>query len=186
MASQQHKDKDNTLGEDDSLVSVPDSGDTGEGGKLKMIVQLVKKCLGVKDIANMRLSLPASLLEPIPNLEYWHYLDRPDLFAAISEPEHPFERMLAVVRFAFTKDLKFVHGKVCKPYNSVLGEHFRAHWDVPAVVYPADPSQMPIPLTHTTVTPDSPTAVNIPETDSIRSGKSSKSALSGLAPFQKA
>lgn len=28
--------------------------------------------------------------------------------ARISEPEHPFERMLAVVRFAFTKDLKFV------------------------------------------------------------------------------
>lgn len=21
-------------------------------------------------------------------------------------------------------------GKICKPYNSVLGEHFRAHWDV--------------------------------------------------------
>lgn len=34
-------------------ISVPDSGDTGEGGKLKMIVQLVKKCLGVKDIASM-------------------------------------------------------------------------------------------------------------------------------------
>ena len=34
-------------------VSVPDSGDHGEGGKLKMIVQLVKKCLGVKDIASM-------------------------------------------------------------------------------------------------------------------------------------
>lgn len=34
-------------------ISVPDSGDTGEGGKLKMIVQLVKKCLGVKDIAAM-------------------------------------------------------------------------------------------------------------------------------------
>ncbi|KAF8988165.1 hypothetical protein BDQ17DRAFT_524750 [Cyathus striatus] len=64
-------------------VSVPDSGDAGEGGKLKMIVQLVKKCLGVKDIASMRLSLPASLLEPIPNLEYWHYLDRPDLFATL-------------------------------------------------------------------------------------------------------
>ena len=42
--------------EDDApepAVSVPDSGDTGEGGKLKMIVQLVKKCLGVKDIASM-------------------------------------------------------------------------------------------------------------------------------------
>lgn len=80
-------------------ISVPDSGDTGEGGKLKMIIQLVKRSLGVKDLAAMfvsfvitgrrnsyltfrRLSLPASLLEPIPNLEYWHYLDRPDVFAA--------------------------------------------------------------------------------------------------------
>jgi oxysterol-binding protein-related protein 9/10/11 len=34
-------------------ISVPESGDTGEGGKLKMIIQLVKKCLGVKDIAAM-------------------------------------------------------------------------------------------------------------------------------------
>ena len=33
-------------------MSVPDSGDTGEGGKLKMILQLVKKCLG-KDIVAM-------------------------------------------------------------------------------------------------------------------------------------
>ena len=74
-------------------ISVPDTGDHGDGGKLKMIVQLVKRALGVKDIAAMcvvarlstpaltlvrhalrRLSLPASLLEPIPNLEYWNYL----------------------------------------------------------------------------------------------------------------
>ena len=34
-------------------VSVPDTGDGGESGKLKMIVQLVKKCFGVKDIASM-------------------------------------------------------------------------------------------------------------------------------------
>jgi hypothetical protein len=32
-------------------------------------------------IHKRRLSLPASLLEPIPNLEYWHYADRPDIFA---------------------------------------------------------------------------------------------------------
>ena len=36
-----------------AAVAVPDSGDAGESGKLKMIVQLVKKCLGVKDIASM-------------------------------------------------------------------------------------------------------------------------------------
>lgn len=38
---------------DDEPISVPDSGDAGDGGKLKMIVSLVKKCLGVKDIASM-------------------------------------------------------------------------------------------------------------------------------------
>jgi hypothetical protein len=32
--------------------------------------------------SSSRLSLPASLLEPIPNLEYWQYADRADIFAA--------------------------------------------------------------------------------------------------------
>jgi hypothetical protein len=36
-----------------SPISVPESEDAGDGGKLKMIVSLVKKCLGVKDIAAM-------------------------------------------------------------------------------------------------------------------------------------
>ena len=39
-------------------LSVPDTGDAGEGGKLKMIVQLLKKCLGVKDIATMCATIP--------------------------------------------------------------------------------------------------------------------------------
>ncbi|KAG1779346.1 hypothetical protein EV702DRAFT_1214469 [Suillus placidus] len=165
-------------------ISLPDSGDTGEGGKLSMIVQLVKKCLGVKDIAAMRLSLPASLLEPLPNLEYWHYLDRPDLFAAINDSNDPFDRILAVVRFIFTKDLKFVHGKVCKPYNSVLGEHFRGHWDVPPVSYSSDPTQPPILRVHTTVPPPPAALAQGSETTSVksnRSGKSSKSTRSGLS-----
>lgn len=38
------------INDDEAAVAVPDSG---ESGKLKMIVQLVKKCLGVKDIASM-------------------------------------------------------------------------------------------------------------------------------------
>lgn len=177
------------LEDDDSeapgpTISLPDSGDVGEGGKLSMIVQLVKKCLGVKDIAAMRLSLPASLLEPLPNLEYWHYLDRPDLFAAINDSNDPFERILAVVRFIFTKDLKFVHGKVCKPYNSVLGEHFRGHWDVPPVSYSSDPTQPPILRVHTSVPPSQVTLAQGSETVSVksnRSGKSSKSTRSGLS-----
>ncbi|KAH7924369.1 hypothetical protein BV22DRAFT_1035182 [Leucogyrophana mollusca] len=169
-------------------ISVPDNGDAGEGGKLKMIVQLVKKSLGVKDIAAMRLSLPASLLEPLPNLEYWHYLDRPDLFAAINDSNDAFERMLAVVRFTFTKDLKFIHGKVCKPYNSVLGEHFRSHWDVPPVEYPSDPTKPPILRVHTTDSappPESPASVLPSETGSTKSGRSSKSTRSGLSLLSK-
>ncbi|KAF9005270.1 hypothetical protein BDZ89DRAFT_1169023 [Hymenopellis radicata] len=133
-------------------ISVPETGDTGEGGKLKMIVSLVKKCLGVKDIATMRLSLPASLLEPIPNLEWSQYLDRPDLFAAVNDSDDPFERMLAVLRFTFTKDLKYVSGRVFKPYNSVLGEHFRAHWDVVPVEYQNPPSSRPRPRASPTST----------------------------------
>ena len=35
-------------------------------------------------------------------------------------------------------------GKICKPYNSVLGEHFRAHWDIIPVSYPADPADPPV------------------------------------------
>ena len=33
--------------------NVADAGDTGEGGKLKMIMSLLKRCLGVKDLAAM-------------------------------------------------------------------------------------------------------------------------------------
>lgn len=39
--------------DDGPPISVPDSGDPGESGKLKMIVQLVRKCMGIKDIASM-------------------------------------------------------------------------------------------------------------------------------------
>ena len=59
MASLDKNDASNPLDEDAPAqpISVPDSGDTGESGKLKMIVQLVKKCLGVKDIAAMYVHL---------------------------------------------------------------------------------------------------------------------------------
>ncbi|KDQ59990.1 hypothetical protein JAAARDRAFT_32354 [Jaapia argillacea MUCL 33604] len=176
-------------------IVMADSGDhESEGGKLKMIVQLVKKCLGVKDIAAMRLSLPASLLEPIPNLEYWHYLDRPDLFAAINDSEDAFERMLAVIRFTFTKDLKFIRGKVCKPYNSVLGEHFRCSWDVIPVSYTSDPMApptqrlyigMPTEDTVSTVVsaPNLSSRLLSSESASVKSGRSAKSAKSTRSGF---
>lgn len=113
---------------------------------------------------------------------------------SINDAESSFERMLAVLRFCFTKDLRHVvcrsanvypgqltpvlqHGKVCKPYNSVLGEHFRAHWDV--LIYTDD--QKINPLNRTIDAPP-----NISDTTSIKSGRSSKSTRSDLSSFSKA
>jgi oxysterol-binding protein-related protein 9/10/11 len=44
--------------------------------------------------------------------------------------------MLEVLRFWFTKDLKYVKGKPCKPYNSCLGEFFRCNWEADKNVPP--------------------------------------------------
>lgn len=41
--------------------NVADSGDTGEGGKLKMIMSLLKRCFGVKDLAAMFVFISALL-----------------------------------------------------------------------------------------------------------------------------
>nr|POE48884.1 oxysterol-binding protein-like protein 1 [Quercus suber] len=108
----------------------PDGKTPDDSSKLRTFLSILKRFIGVTDIAAVRFSLPAQLLEPIPNLEYWHYLDRPETFVAIGDSEEPLGRMLGCLRFWFTKDLKYVHGKPCKPYNSTLGEFFRCQWDV--------------------------------------------------------
>lgn len=56
MTSAPQKDPTEDIADDVAVeqpISVPDASDAGESGKLKMIVQLVKRCLGVKDIAAM-------------------------------------------------------------------------------------------------------------------------------------
>ncbi|KAK7193046.1 oxysterol binding protein [Paraphaeosphaeria sporulosa] len=103
-----------------------------EGSKLKTFLGVLRRFIGVSDLAAVRFSLPAQLLEPTPNLgtEYWNYLDRPETFISIGDSDEPLGRMLGTLRFWFTKDLKYVKGKPCKPYNSTLGEFFRCTWDV--------------------------------------------------------
>ncbi|GFZ51684.1 Oxysterol-binding protein-like protein 1 [Saitozyma sp. JCM 24511] len=128
-------------------ATLPEVGGGGEEGKLKVLLGLLKKLVGVKDVANLRLSLPASLLEPIPNLEYWQYADRADIFAAIGDSHDELERMLAVLRFSFSKELKFVRARLGKPYNSALGEHFRCSWRLPPIMLDSKTSE-PIVRTH--------------------------------------
>ncbi|QDS77898.1 hypothetical protein FKW77_000616 [Venturia effusa] len=97
-----------------------------DSSKLKTFLGILRRFIGVSDLAAIRFSLPAQLIEPIPNLEYWNYLDRPETFISIGDSEDPVGRMLGTLRFWFTKDLKYVKGKPVKPYNSVIGEFFRA------------------------------------------------------------
>lgn len=100
-----------------------------DGSKLKTFIGILRKFIGVSDLAAVRFSLPSQLLEPTPNLEYWNYLDSPNAFVAIGTADEPVDRMLEVLRFWFTKDLKYAKGKPCKPYNSCLGEFFRCNWE---------------------------------------------------------
>jgi hypothetical protein len=101
-----------------------------DSSKFKTFLSILRRFIGVSDLAAVRFSLPAQLLEPRPNLEYWHYLDRPDAFISIGDSDDELGRLLGCLRFWFTKDLKYVKGKPCKPYNSTLGEFFRCNWKV--------------------------------------------------------
>ncbi|KAF2129912.1 hypothetical protein P153DRAFT_385145 [Dothidotthia symphoricarpi CBS 119687] len=101
-----------------------------DSSKFKTFLSILRRFVGVSDLAAVRFSLPAQLLEPRPNLEYWHYLDRPDTFISIGDSDDELGRMLGCLRFWFTKDLKYVKGKPCKPYNSTLGEFFRCNWKI--------------------------------------------------------
>lgn len=103
--------------------------------------------MNVKDLTSVRLSLPATMLEPLANLEYWQYCDRPDYFAAMPLADTEEERMFAVLRWTFTKDLKFVRSGIKKPFNSILGEHFHCTWDVPVVSLDGDGDKGPVPRT---------------------------------------
>ncbi|CAG8716385.1 17179_t:CDS:2, partial [Dentiscutata heterogama] len=76
--------------------------------KLKTLLSLLKNLIGVKDIVSLRISLPSQLLEPIGNLEYWNYNDRPDFLTCIGDSDDPLERMFAAIRWWYSKDLKYV------------------------------------------------------------------------------
>jgi hypothetical protein len=103
--------------------------DVSAMGKMRAIFGILTKFIGVKDLVNMRVSLPAQLLDPISNLEFWTYLDCPELFSIIPDADEPVDRMLNVVRFWFSKDTKFLSPSLAKPYNSLVGEEFIAWQD---------------------------------------------------------
>ncbi|KAF1810594.1 hypothetical protein P152DRAFT_400857 [Eremomyces bilateralis CBS 781.70] len=149
----------------ENAETAPAEKEPDNSSKLRTLMGLLRRFVGVADLASVRFSLPAHLLEPTPNLEYWTYLDRPETFIAIGDSNEPLERMLAALRFWFTKDLKYVKGKPVKPYNSTLGEFFRCNWEVdelvPPVLQAAAPSRgCSIASTNSTRKPEKPIRVS--------------------------
>ncbi|KAJ9120108.1 hypothetical protein QFC22_003006 [Naganishia vaughanmartiniae] len=82
-------------GDDDLPAVIPETGQAGEQSKVRIILGLLKRLMGVSDVANL-----------------------------IGDSTDEFERMLSVLRFAFSKELKFVRQRIGKPYNSALGTPF--------------------------------------------------------------
>ena len=131
----------------------------------------------------MRFSLPSQLLEPTPNLEYWNYLDAPNTFIAIGTSDEALDRMLEVLRFWFTKDLKYAKGRPCKPYNSCLGEFFRCNWDAednaPAILHQDLPG-----VTKVGGTAASSSASSVKSMASAKSVKNSGASTPNLSVLQ--
>ncbi|BGP27161.1 oxysterol-binding protein [Rhodotorula toruloides] len=116
-------------------------------GKFKALLGILRKTISVKDLSSVRISLPAQMLEPIGNLEHWTYIDRPDYFGALAkENMDEMEKMLTVLRWMFTKELKYAKHPISKPFNSILGEHFFCYYDAP--VLDVHPKGHPLPTVH--------------------------------------
>lgn len=81
------------------LPTDPSKADNSDSGKFRQLLGILRKALNVKDLSSLRISLPASLMEPVGNLEVWNYVDRPDFFCAMAESEDELERMVGVVRW---------------------------------------------------------------------------------------
>lgn len=92
--------------------------------------------------------LPTFILERRSLLEmYADYFAHPDLFLSIADFKEPRDRMVQVVRWYMSSYHAGRKSAVAKkPYNPILGEIFRCHWDFPE--YEKDPnlvSDGPVP-----------------------------------------
>ncbi|XP_053974681.1 oxysterol-binding protein-related protein 9 isoform X1 [Hylaeus volcanicus] len=80
-----------------------------------------------------KVALPTFILERRSLLEmYADYFTHPDQFVSIADMPTPKDRMVQVVRWylcSFHAGRK--SGVAKKPYNPILGEIFRCHWDLP-------------------------------------------------------
>lgn len=76
--------------------------------------------------------LPTFILERRSLLEmYADYFAHPDIFVSIADLKDPRDRMVQVVKWYLSSYHAGRKSSVAKkPYNPILGEMFRCHWDI--------------------------------------------------------
>jgi hypothetical protein len=78
-----------------------------------------------------RVTLPTFVLEPRSMLErITDFMSHPDLILSVQKEKDPVNRFVSVVRY-YLSGWHIKPKGVKKPYNPVLGEHFRAKWTFP-------------------------------------------------------
>lgn len=115
----------------DAIYEDQDESDvTMQGSVVTHLISQVKIGMDLTKVA-----LPTFILEKRSLLEmYADYLAHPDLFLKANDLETPEERMVQIVRWYLSSYHAGRNSAVAKkPYNPILGEVFRCHWDVPGV-----------------------------------------------------
>ncbi|CAI6348338.1 unnamed protein product [Macrosiphum euphorbiae] len=115
----------------DAIYEDQDESDvTMQGSVVTHLISQVKIGMDLTKVA-----LPTFILEKRSLLEmYADYLAHPDLFLKANDLETPEERMVQIVRWYLSSYHAGRNSAVAKkPYNPILGEIFRCHWDVPGI-----------------------------------------------------
>ncbi|KAI9021975.1 hypothetical protein DFJ74DRAFT_671291 [Hyaloraphidium curvatum] len=110
-----------------------------EKGKVSAILGFLKNAIGVKDLGSLRISLPASVCDPLSFLEHMVLMDQPQMFLAIPEYEEAEQQMIAVLRFLLSTNGVHMR-KLYKSYNPILSERYTCYFEPEKPLPLAEPS----------------------------------------------
>ncbi|KAK5647456.1 hypothetical protein RI129_002348 [Pyrocoelia pectoralis] len=122
--SLEHIDYDSLYDDDEELDMEMDS----QGSVIRHLLSQVKIGMDLTKVV-----LPTFILERRSLLEmYADYFAHPDIFISIADLKTPRERMIQVVKWYLSSYHAGRKSSVAKkPYNPVLGEIFKCHWELP-------------------------------------------------------
>ncbi|XP_044744788.1 oxysterol-binding protein-related protein 9 [Coccinella septempunctata] len=126
-------------GKPDDIEQIDDDAlyddDSDENLEIDTNVSVIRHLLSQVKIGMdlTKVVLPTFILERRSLLEmYADYFAHPDLFISIADAKDPRDRMVQVVKWylaSYHAGRKSAVAK--KPYNPILGEIFRCHWNIP-------------------------------------------------------